>query len=85
MLINASVTIIRHVTKEDLAGNLTQRVDATGATANDTYDALDRVLTAAYPAAAAENVAYKYVSFVLQYDTASRPTSNGARNHSGAA
>ena len=48
------------VYRYDLAGNLTQKVDATGATANYTYDALDRVLTATYPAAAAENVAYKY-------------------------
>jgi len=44
----------------DLAGNLTQSVDATGATANNTYDALDRVLTTKYPADSAENVAYSY-------------------------
>ena len=44
----------------DLAGNMTQKVDATGATVNYTYDAVERVLTATYPAAAAENVTYRY-------------------------
>jgi RHS repeat-associated protein len=53
---DTGMTVYRY----DLSGNQTQKVDATGATANYTYDALDRVLTAAYPAAAAENAAYKY-------------------------
>jgi len=48
------------VYRYDLAGNLTQRVDARGAIANYTYDALDRVTAAAYPANAAENVAFNY-------------------------
>ena len=39
---------------------LTQRTDATGVVTNNTYDALDRILTTAYPGNAAENVAYTY-------------------------
>jgi len=43
-----------------LAGGLTKRVNTIVATANYTYDALGRVLTATYPSDAAENVAYNY-------------------------
>ena len=42
------------------AGDMVQRVDAAGAVTNFTYDLLERVLTVAYPADPAENVAYTY-------------------------
>jgi RHS repeat-associated protein len=48
------------VYRYDLDGNSTQRVDGGGAVTNYTYDALDRVITAAYPTGAAENVTYTY-------------------------
>jgi len=44
----------------DPDSDLTQKIDATGATTNNTYDALDRVKTTAYPSDATENVAYTY-------------------------
>ena len=48
------------VYRYDPDGNLMQKVDARGAVANYTYDALDRVITTTYPADRAENVAYTY-------------------------
>lgn len=48
------------VYRYDPAANLVQRTDARGAVANFTYDALDRVATAAYPADVSENVTYTY-------------------------
>ena len=53
---DSGTTVYRY----DLDGNLTQRVDGAGAITNYTYDALDRVNTASYPADAAENVTYTY-------------------------
>ena len=44
----------------DEGGNLTQVIDGAGAVVNRAYDALDRVVSATYPAAPAENVAYTY-------------------------
>ena len=40
--------------------SLTQNTDATGAVTNMTYDALDRILTRAYPADSSINVAFTY-------------------------
>ena len=48
------------VYRYDLAGNLVQKIDAASTTANYSYDALDRALTATYPADVAVNVAYVY-------------------------
>ncbi len=53
---DSDVTVYRF----DVDGNLTQKVDAAGNTTNNTYDALDRILTTTYPASAALNVAYTY-------------------------
>lgn len=50
----------RAVYTYDLDGNMTQTTDADGAVTNHTYDALDRVLTASYPADSAENVSSTY-------------------------
>jgi YD repeat-containing protein len=44
----------------DLACKLIQKVDAAGNITNNTFDALDRILTTTYPADATENVAYAY-------------------------
>ncbi len=44
----------------DPDGNLTQSIDGSGATVNYSYDALDRILSASFPADAKENVAYSY-------------------------
>jgi RHS repeat-associated protein len=44
----------------DADGNLTRKTDAAGAIANNTFDALDRVLTTTYPGDASENIAYTY-------------------------
>jgi YD repeat-containing protein len=44
----------------DLGGNLTQRIDGAGTITNQTFDALDRILTTTYPGGSAENVAYVY-------------------------
>jgi RHS repeat-associated protein len=44
----------------DSDGNLTQKVDAAAVTVNMTYDALDRLLTRAFPADATQNAAYTY-------------------------
>jgi RHS repeat-associated protein len=48
------------VFRYDSAGNMVQRTDARGSVANYTYDALNRRLTATYPADPAENVSYAY-------------------------
>ena len=44
----------------DADANLTKKTDALSIITNNTYDALDRVLTTTYPADAPENVAYTY-------------------------
>ena len=44
----------------DADSNLTQKTDVTGAITNNTYDALERVLTTTYPNDATENVSYTY-------------------------
>jgi len=48
------------VYRYDASGNLSQMVDARGAVANYTYDALNRVTSIRYPANAAENVTCTY-------------------------
>ena len=53
---DSATTICRY----DPNGNLTQSVAASGAVANYTYDALDRVSTVTYPSDSAENVTYTY-------------------------
>jgi RHS repeat-associated protein len=44
----------------DSDGNLTSKTDALPVVTNNSYDALDRLLTTTYPADPAENVAYTY-------------------------
>jgi YVTN family beta-propeller protein/YD repeat-containing protein len=44
----------------DSDGNMTSRTDAASVVTNQTFDALDRVLTTTYPADSAENVSYTY-------------------------
>ena len=44
----------------DGAANLTSKTDALGIVTNQTFDALNRSLTATYPADPTENVAYRY-------------------------
>ena len=44
----------------DSDGNLTSKTDAASVVTNQTFDALDRILTTAYPADSSENVAYTY-------------------------
>jgi YD repeat-containing protein len=53
---DSQTTVYHH----DADGGLTQKKDARGAIVNYTYDALDRILTASYPADPGENVAYTY-------------------------
>ena len=53
---DSGTTVYRY----DADGDLTQKIDAAGNITNYTYDALDRVLTARYPAASALNVSYSY-------------------------
>jgi RHS repeat-associated protein len=44
----------------DAEANVTKKTDALGIVTNQTFDALDRVLTTTYPASTAENVSYTY-------------------------
>jgi RHS repeat-associated protein len=44
----------------DSDGNMTSKTDAASVVTNQTFDALDRVLTTTYPADSAENVSYTY-------------------------
>jgi RHS repeat-associated protein len=44
----------------DSDGNLTSKTDAASVVTNQTFDALDRISTTAYPADSSENVAYAY-------------------------
>ena len=53
---DSGVTVYRY----DLDGNRIQTVDASAAVSNSTYDALDRILTTAYPGDTSLNVAYTY-------------------------
>ncbi|HEX3474575.1 MAG TPA: DUF6531 domain-containing protein, partial [Kofleriaceae bacterium] len=53
---DSGTTVYRY----DADGNLTQLTDATGAVTNRTFDALDRVLTTAYPADPSLNVTSTY-------------------------
>ena len=53
---DSGVTVFQY----DADSSVTKKTDAKGIVVNQTFDALDRVLTTTYPASTAENVAYTY-------------------------